>query len=259
MTHQQHAVAKCSGRACHAPKLTPCPLSLPKRTSRGRCWQASAILKVADCRSEDAEALLLPALSSYDPKVRWRLADALFAQEKLRGRDSTRCRTIRLRKAYRETLARLRRPCFGVLRRPFHGTPHQRRSSRRDGAESPYLSGAQHGDHRSRVDAARHEPDLSFAGRSRPRWHRSGPALFKPLVLLIWLGALIMFVGGGLSLSDRRLRGGRAETNPSERRHAELACPSNAHAQFGIDLALKSELLSLKSLRRALPRATARI
>ncbi len=31
---------------------------------------------------------------------------------------------------------------------------------------------------------------------------------FKPQVLLIWLGALIMFVGGGLSLSDRRLRVG---------------------------------------------------
>src|SRR5215467_7984014 len=29
---------------------------------------------------------------------------------------------------------------------------------------------------------------------------------FKPLVLLIWLGALIMFVGGALSVSDRRLR-----------------------------------------------------
>ena len=29
---------------------------------------------------------------------------------------------------------------------------------------------------------------------------------FKPLVLLIWLGAVIMFIGGGLSLSDRRLR-----------------------------------------------------
>ncbi|MBN8964583.1 MAG: heme lyase CcmF/NrfE family subunit [Rhizobiales bacterium] len=28
----------------------------------------------------------------------------------------------------------------------------------------------------------------------------------KPLVLLIWLGALVMFLGGGLSLSDRRLR-----------------------------------------------------
>jgi cytochrome c-type biogenesis protein CcmF len=31
---------------------------------------------------------------------------------------------------------------------------------------------------------------------------------FKPLVLLIWLGAIIMFIGGGLSLSDRRLRVG---------------------------------------------------
>jgi cytochrome c-type biogenesis protein CcmF len=28
----------------------------------------------------------------------------------------------------------------------------------------------------------------------------------KPLVLLIWLGAVVMFFGGGLSLSDRRLR-----------------------------------------------------
>jgi len=31
---------------------------------------------------------------------------------------------------------------------------------------------------------------------------------FKPLVLLIWLGAAIMFTGGALSLSDRRLRVG---------------------------------------------------
>ena len=30
----------------------------------------------------------------------------------------------------------------------------------------------------------------------------------KPLVLLIWIGALVMFVGGALSLSDRRLRVG---------------------------------------------------
>ena len=29
---------------------------------------------------------------------------------------------------------------------------------------------------------------------------------FKPQVLMIWLGALIMFVGGALSISDRRLR-----------------------------------------------------
>jgi cytochrome c-type biogenesis protein CcmF len=31
---------------------------------------------------------------------------------------------------------------------------------------------------------------------------------FKPQVLMIWIGAVIMFVGGGLSLSDRRLRVG---------------------------------------------------
>jgi cytochrome c-type biogenesis protein CcmF len=31
---------------------------------------------------------------------------------------------------------------------------------------------------------------------------------FKPLVLMIWLGAVIMFAGGALSLSDRRLRVG---------------------------------------------------
>jgi cytochrome c-type biogenesis protein CcmF len=31
---------------------------------------------------------------------------------------------------------------------------------------------------------------------------------WKPLVLLIWLGALVMAAGGALSLSDRRLRVG---------------------------------------------------
>ena len=31
---------------------------------------------------------------------------------------------------------------------------------------------------------------------------------FKPLVRLIWLGAVVMFIGGGLSLADRRLRVG---------------------------------------------------
>jgi len=29
---------------------------------------------------------------------------------------------------------------------------------------------------------------------------------YKPLVLLIWIGAVIMMLGGALSLSDRRLR-----------------------------------------------------
>jgi cytochrome c-type biogenesis protein CcmF len=29
---------------------------------------------------------------------------------------------------------------------------------------------------------------------------------YKPMVLLIWLGAVIMMLGGALSMSDRRLR-----------------------------------------------------
>jgi cytochrome c-type biogenesis protein CcmF len=30
----------------------------------------------------------------------------------------------------------------------------------------------------------------------------------KPMVLMIWLGAVVMVIGGALSLSDRRLRVG---------------------------------------------------
>jgi cytochrome c-type biogenesis protein CcmF len=47
-------------------------------------------------------------------------------------------------------------------------------------------------------------------------------AYHKPLVLLIWLGAVVMFAGGALSLSDRRLRIGapkpakRAALQPAE-------------------------------------------
>jgi cytochrome c-type biogenesis protein CcmF len=29
---------------------------------------------------------------------------------------------------------------------------------------------------------------------------------YKPMVLLIWIGAIVMMFGGALSLSDRRLR-----------------------------------------------------
>jgi hypothetical protein len=36
----------------------------------------------------DAEALLLPALSSRDPEVRWRLADVLIAQERFEGAET---------------------------------------------------------------------------------------------------------------------------------------------------------------------------
>ena len=43
----------------------------------------------------------------------------------------------------------------------------------------------------------------------------------KPLVLLIWLGAAVMFLGGALSLSDRRLRIGAPK--PAQPRAAALA------------------------------------
>ena len=41
---------------------------------------------------------------------------------------------------------------------------------------------------------------------------------FHPFVRFIWIGALIMFIGGGVSLSDRRLRVGapkRAQRAPA--------------------------------------------
>ena len=41
---------------------------------------------------------------------------------------------------------------------------------------------------------------------------------YKPLVLLIWLGCVVMFIGGGFSLSDRRLRVGAPK--PSRLRSA---------------------------------------
>ena len=41
---------------------------------------------------------------------------------------------------------------------------------------------------------------------------------FKPQVLMIWLGAVIMFFGGGLSLSDRRLRVGAPRPAKAKRK-----------------------------------------
>jgi cytochrome c-type biogenesis protein CcmF len=47
---------------------------------------------------------------------------------------------------------------------------------------------------------------------------------YKPHVLMIWLGALFMFFGGGLSLSDRRLRVGAPR--PAKARFAVAASAS---------------------------------
>ncbi len=45
-------------------------------------------------------------------------------------------------------------------------------------------------------------------GDAQPGGGYAVRAYFNPLVRFIWLGALIMFLGGGISLSDRRLRVG---------------------------------------------------
>ena len=62
------------------------------------------------------------------------------------------------------------------------------------------------------------EPQVIAADRDRlPRRELGDPnpdgslavrLYYKPLVLLIWLGAVVMVIGGALSLSDRRLRVG---------------------------------------------------
>ena len=54
-------------------------------------------------RTPDAEALLLPALASSDPEVRWRLADALIAQER---REEAESQLEAARSAFDELLGR---------------------------------------------------------------------------------------------------------------------------------------------------------
>jgi len=44
----------------------------------------------------------------------------------------------------------------------------------------------------------------------------------KPMVLMIWLGAVVMVIGGALSLSDRRLRVGA----PKPARRAGAMAPA---------------------------------
>ena len=56
------------------------------------------------------------------------------------------------------------------------------------------------------------QPDGGFAMR----------LYFHPMVRFIWIGTLIMFIGGGLSLADRRLRLGA----PSRARRMPGAVPA---------------------------------
>jgi cytochrome c-type biogenesis protein CcmF len=59
-------------------------------------------------------------------------------------------------------------------------------------------------------------------GDAQPGGGYAVRAYFNPLVRFIWLGALIMFIGGGISLSDRRLRVGA----PARRIRSPVAVPA---------------------------------
>jgi cytochrome c-type biogenesis protein CcmF len=59
-------------------------------------------------------------------------------------------------------------------------------------------------------------------GEARPDGAIDARLYYKPLVTLIWVGALIMALGGACSLADRRLRIGVA------RRAAPAALPQSA-------------------------------
>jgi cytochrome c-type biogenesis protein CcmF len=59
-------------------------------------------------------------------------------------------------------------------------------------------------------------------GDSEPNGAIAVRLYYKPLVLLIWLGAVVMMLGGALSLSDRRLRIGA----PKPARAVKPAKPS---------------------------------
>ena len=67
------------------------------------------------------------------------------------------------------------------------------------------------------------EPALSLARRPERDGSIAVRLYHKPLVLLIWLGAVVMVLGGALSLSDRRLAGRRAEAGARPSRSLQPA------------------------------------
>ena len=73
-------------------------------------------------------------------------------------------------------------------------------------------------DRRRRREAARRADELlELLGEVLPEGAIGLRLYYKPLVLLIWLGAVVMALGGAISLTDRRMRVGapaRARAKP---------------------------------------------
>ena len=99
-------------------------------------------------------------------------------------------------------------PELSRARRPLHRAAASARC-RRDGAVQAHLPVARHRHDRVRADDARGSRQLYLSlGDPEPDGSIAVRLYYKPLVLLIWLGAVVMVIGGVLSLSDRRLRVG---------------------------------------------------
>ena len=86
----------------------------------------------------------------------------------------------------------------------FHG-PQWRQCHRGDEAHLPV---ALEHPHRSRAHGAWLESALRLAGDASAAGTRAVCVYHKPLFLLIWLGTIVMVIGGTLSLSDRGPRVG---------------------------------------------------
>ena len=93
----------------------------------------------------DAEALLLPALSSRDPEVQWRLADVLTAQGVRRGRGTARRRAVWIRGASRNTLSlsRTMRRSSTPAAATTAGERSNWRAERRESSDAPAIKQAQ--------------------------------------------------------------------------------------------------------------------
>ncbi|GGF53334.1 cytochrome c-type biogenesis protein CycK [Azorhizobium oxalatiphilum] len=68
-------------------------------------------------------------------------------------------------------------------------------------------------------------------GEETPDGHISVRATWKPLVTLIWLGAVVMSLGGCLSLADRRLRVGAPRPAKAKPRQDKRPAPQPAPAE----------------------------
>ena len=111
----------------------------------------------------------------------------------------------------------------------------RRRGGDRARAVQARVHGGAEQHHRSRHSRELARRSLCGARRSAEGRRLQRPALFQSAGRLIWLGALVMFFGGAVSLSDRRLRVGAPK-----RAQAKAARPPAGRIADGLAPALLS-------------------